>query len=725
MSAPGEGADFNVPELPANPRVLGRLLASLDDSSASSAYLARVIQTDPALTLAVLRAVLAGTGFPDPSHGFSMVGCVDALGRDLLQAFVLLRSTRQVAAGLTEATPAALADTWRHALLCAELGAALARAAGEGEADCYLAGLLCDVGALARLRAGGKPAPLDELEWDGGETTLSVLADAEGAWIGRGWLPPFVADALRLRREPPELLADAPFAVRALKLALVLADEGASEPALALAKHLVGLDEQQTQRAYETALTAARELPVGREGVRPALAGPDLLAGTWEEAVAAPPARGRDVWGDLGQAVGEAGFRRMLYQALATAGRSTEVLERLRRAWRLLTPLEEHYFFMADAQGKTLTGTPLAGDLPQLAQLTVRPEASRSLLGSCARDKRLTQAFGGAINEQGSALDRVLLRALGADGLLCVPLADGDRLQGVVVFGLTAPWSQDDAAQNALLARLAGCAGSALAGAEQARLQQERMRSALTAQFQALGRRVVHEAGNPLSIVKNYLKVLGNKLGDGGQFRDELAILNEELDRVGRIVQQMGKPLTPEAGEHARTDLNATVREVMTLATDALAAGRGIEVHQQLDARIPALQADPGGLKQVMLNLVTNAIEAMGSGGRLMILTADNVSLSGEAFVLLQVTDTGSGIGPEAMRRLFQPGFSTKGDGHEGIGLAVSESIVRAMGGRILCRSSEGRGTIFMVLLPRLLANGKSTPPSATAEGGMATGDAR
>src|SRR6185295_2897656 len=234
--------------------------------------------------------------------------------------------------------------------------------------------------------------------------------------------------------------------------------------------------------------------------------------------------------------------------------------------------------------------------------------------------------------------------------------------------------------------------------------QQEVMRAGLASQFQALGRRVVHEAGNPLSIVKNYLKVLGNKLVDTGQFREELGILNEEMDRIARIVQRMGEPLSVESIGPSRLDLNAAVREVMTLCNDTLLAGRNIEVQQQLDPQIPILDGDPGGVKQVVLNLLTNAVEAMAAGGRLTLITADNVSLGGELFVLLQIADTGSGIGPDVMQRLFQPGASNKGDGHQGIGFAVSESILRGLGGRILCRSSVGRGTIFIVLLPRRVA---------------------
>jgi signal transduction histidine kinase len=293
---------------------------------------------------------------------------------------------------------------------------------------------------------------------------------------------------------------------------------------------------------------------------------------------------------------------------------------------------------------------------------------------------------------------------LGSDGLLCLPLLVGDRLQGVAVFGLATAWREDETTESALLARLAASAGAAVVQAEQARQQQDRLRNALTAQFQALGKRVVHEANNPLTVVKNYLAVLGNKLGDPSRYREELGILNEELDRIARIVQRMGVPLAAESAEAARIDLNATVREVLMLSGETLTAGRGIEVQQQLDPQVPALQGDPVGLKQVILNLLNNAVEAMPGGGRLTMATADNVNLGGEPFVLLQVTDTGKGIPPESMRRLFQPGFTTKGEGHEGIGLSVSESIVRALGGRILCRSHEGRGTIFIVMLPRRAA---------------------
>ena len=717
MKRAGEVASFSVPELPVNPRVLSRLLSSLDDSSATSATIARVILTDPALTLAVLRAVLAGTGFPEGTRTFSMEVCVDAVGRDLLQAYAFMRATRQVAEGLTDKAPGPLADAWRHSLLCAELAAALARAAGQHAQVCYLAGLLCDVGSLARYRFGGPMAdsvrPASDLALAGNEATLNVLAETEGAWVGRGWLPPFVADALRLRKAPAELLMDAPFVAKALRVALVLATSGATEPAYRLAKQLLGLDDQRVAQVYEDAVAVAQAQAVGLDVVRglepnAPTEGSDLLAGTWDAAVpVAVPVEGPvHRWVDLGQAVGEAGFRHMLQQSLASAGSTQEVLERLRRACRLLTRLDQPYFFLTESQGRALAGVPLSGNPPELAELKIRLDLSPSMVAACARERRPIHVFGASVTHEGAAIDRVIARMLGAEGLLLVPMVDSGSVAGVFVFGVGAPSNERGGAEETLLMRLAGCAASAIRQAEQMRRQQEVMRAALAAQFQALGRRVVHEAGNPLSIVKNYLKVLGNKLVDTGQFREELGILNEEMDRIARIVQRMGEPLSADSVGASRLDLNAAVREVMTLCSETLLAGRNIELQQQLDSQIPVLEGDPGGVKQVVLNLVTNAAEAMGAGGRLTLITADNVSLGGELFVLLQIADTGSGIAPEVMQRLFQPGVTNKGDGHQGIGLAVSESIIRGLGGRILCRSSVGRGTIFIVLLPRRPADG-------------------
>jgi signal transduction histidine kinase len=399
--------------------------------------------------------------------------------------------------------------------------------------------------------------------------------------------------------------------------------------------------------------------------------------------------------------LGQSGLRAALRQALATAQGQSEALRRTRSLSALLLGLDRQVVFVASAEERALKGVPLGHDPVQVRELHIPLATSRSLLATAARERRPVHAFGAALVEGGAAVDRVVARLLEAQGLLCIPLSSGSGISGVVAAALDAPWDERDADEAATLSVLTMAAADAIAHAAQRSREEERTRAEVTAQFRAMGKRVVHEAGNPLAIVKNYLQVLANKAGQSGQFREELAILNEELDRIARIVQRMGDPFVAEGDGAGALDLNALVREVVTLCNETLFAGRGIEVHQQLDPGLPLLRSEPGAVKQVVLNLMTNAAEAMPQGGRLMLLTSDNVNLDGELFVLLQVTDTGAGVAAEVLQRLFQHGVSTKGEGHEGIGLTVSEGIVRRLGGRILCRSSAGRGTIFGVLLPR------------------------
>jgi two-component system sensor histidine kinase HydH len=121
----------------------------------------------------------------------------------------------------------------------------------------------------------------------------------------------------------------------------------------------------------------------------------------------------------------------------------------------------------------------------------------------------------------------------------------------------------------------------------------------------------------------------------------------------------------------------------------------GIELEQALPPSLPDIRADRDRIKQVLLNLVLNAIEAMPTGGRLTLGAA-----ASSAALTLRVTDTGSGIPPELLPRVFEPYVTTKTRGL-GLGLAIARRIVEAHGGRIEAESQVGQGTSFRVTLPR------------------------
>ncbi|HXX10059.1 MAG TPA: HDOD domain-containing protein [Burkholderiales bacterium] len=702
-------------DLPFNEHVLARLLAALDDRTASNQALADLLLCDPALALHVLASAGPLPAAAEAAQSISVQACVGALGRDMLRALGLLQLGKQLGNGTLPYPRSVLARIWGRSVLCAELAGRLARALNQPGEPAQLAGLLHQIGKLVLLRSRGeayarmltslrKDADLVRAEREALDTTHAALG---AAWLEASGLPGFVADALRFLHEPAERLGDAPCVVRAVAVGSALVEDGVTELTARVAAQLTGLAAPAITRLFEEATAAARANPAGVEIAESASGQPaelerGLLGGDLSlQASANPAPRPAATVRELVASVAHAGLHEVMREALSGAENQSAALARIRRLARLLTGIRRQFFFLAAVHDQRLIGVATPEDPASLAKLAVSLEGSPSMLAQAVRERCPARAMGPDL-ERSAAIDRVLARMMASGGLLCLPMTDTTVVLGVLVVGLPADW-REPSDDEALLARVAALGGETLARIGRDTAHAERIRSELTERFRALGRRVVHEAGNPLSIVKNYLKLLKDKIGDTGQFGEELTVLNEELDRVGRIVHRMGDPFSVASEEPARLDLNNAVQELMLLCRDTLFSKRGIEVVQQLDPQLPPLHGDVGAIKQVALNLLTNAAEAMPSGGRLGVMTADNVNFGGELFVLLQISDTGAGVPAEVMQRLFKPGTTTKGDGHEGIGLAESASILQRLGGRILCRSSPGRGTIFLTLLPRRL----------------------
>jgi signal transduction histidine kinase len=150
--------------------------------------------------------------------------------------------------------------------------------------------------------------------------------------------------------------------------------------------------------------------------------------------------------------------------------------------------------------------------------------------------------------------------------------------------------------------------------------------------------------------------------------------------------------------EFARVDLNQLVEDVLKLLQHQLRRYPPDSVRLALAASAPEARGVAPELKQVVLNLVLNGLDAIRDGGQITLLTAP----SGEQEVVLHVVDTGCGIAPEHMAKLFEPFFTTKPAGQgTGVGLSTCYNIIRQHDGEILVASKSGRGSTFTVRLPR------------------------
>ncbi|MFZ5898419.1 MAG: ATP-binding protein [Bacillota bacterium] len=214
----------------------------------------------------------------------------------------------------------------------------------------------------------------------------------------------------------------------------------------------------------------------------------------------------------------------------------------------------------------------------------------------------------------------------------------------------------------------------------------------------ALGRLVTgiaHELRNPLGILKATVQVMEEDYADDKEIQNYARRLNQQIDRQHAIVNELLDFGRPSKGVIEPQNVNVLVEKVLRF-TAPLLRQRKIEMDLHLDQRLPSISGDAEKLKQVFVNIILNAVQAMPDGGRLRISTQH----SGE-WVKTVFEDTGHGVPPDVLPHIFEPYYTTKElEGGSGLGLAISHQIIGMHGGRIKAESTEGKGMKMTVYLP-------------------------
>jgi GAF domain-containing protein len=239
---------------------------------------------------------------------------------------------------------------------------------------------------------------------------------------------------------------------------------------------------------------------------------------------------------------------------------------------------------------------------------------------------------------------------------------------------------------------------------------------------------VAHELNQPLMVIRGYAQELlvDPRIIDE-EVREDLRRIEAQTTRMTAIITHLRDFSRQSKGKRQTTDLNLVVTQALTFVGQQLKL-RNIAVAQALDPALPTVWADPLQLEQVLLNLVTNARDAMeGSESGVKTLTIRTARL-GDGQVNLSVTDTGPGIPPEVQPRIFDPFFTTKEVGRgTGLGLSICHGIVQEHGGEIQVESpvADGRGSRITLVLPRSLRDAEGPPDAAPQESAVLRGDTR
>jgi signal transduction histidine kinase len=225
-----------------------------------------------------------------------------------------------------------------------------------------------------------------------------------------------------------------------------------------------------------------------------------------------------------------------------------------------------------------------------------------------------------------------------------------------------------------------------------------------------LAAQLAHEIGTPLAAVSGHLQlaIYGQELPK--TLRERLQVAVSELDRVSQIIRDYLDHTRAAKPTIIPTDLRRVIEEAVRVTTSG-ARRPGVRIVVEVEPQLGEVQTDAGLVRQILINLLTNAIDATqaaraqsgsaGTGPGRIVISARSLGSAGRGEVELAVSDEGTGILADDVGRIFEPFYTTKGRGRgTGLGLSICRELVRTLGGKIRVESTPGKGSTFAVTLP-------------------------
>ncbi len=231
------------------------------------------------------------------------------------------------------------------------------------------------------------------------------------------------------------------------------------------------------------------------------------------------------------------------------------------------------------------------------------------------------------------------------------------------------------------------------------RATQETIESERFSALTLLAAGVAHEIGNPLNSLDIHLQLMQRQIRklpakSKAALEQSVSVARGEVARLDHIITQFLRAIRPQPLDLSPANINTIVEETLSFLAAEI-ENRDVLVETELDKHLPPLNLDRDQIKQAFYNVSRNAFQAMNSGGILRIRTYPD-----ESHVNISFADTGGGISPEHISRIFEPYFTTKSGGN-GLGLLIVRRIVRAHGGEVVIESAPGRGLTLTIRLPR------------------------
>lgn len=407
---------------------------------------------------------------------------------------------------------------------------------------------------------------------------------------------------------------------------------------------------------------------------------------------------------------GEAGAPARLRGRLAIGPSNAE------EANRIWTSLSSEPLKLSDLYSRYRQNTELHDVLVNsiVGKLEAPLDREDHVLVRAIHTREALNVIGGKVFGEDREVDRDLRQLLSCDSFAVVPLNTREKALGVLVVDNKITGIGISDADVQMLKVFANHAGIALENSQlrahlERRLQEleqlnhllqenqtRLMRAERLSVIGEMAARVVHEVRNPLVSIGGFARLARRGLGDEDPRSDYLRIVSDEVTRLERIVSELLDFSRPQNRLQLRdVPINDLVHEIVRMATIE-AESHGLVIQESYDASLGRMCIDADKTRQVLLNVIRNAIEVMEDTGTLSVETA---GVDGNRF-RIGVRDSGPGIPADKKDRVFDPGYTTRQDG-TGFGLAIAKRLVELQGGSIAIRDAEPHGVVFDVTLPR------------------------
>ncbi|MDL2284255.1 HDOD domain-containing protein [Oxalobacter sp. OttesenSCG-928-P03] len=675
--------------LPTISQVLVKLLALCQDDRASITELAKLIWQEPTMAQKILSVANSSAYIHTGPHVRLETGLI-AMGTDMVRMLVINESIFQNFRGLSRNVRLDLRAFWHHSLTTAMIAHNAARHMGYDHDDnAYLSGLLHDIGRLALMTVTPeKYAPLfyrrdDEALCIQENHSLGIAHTDAGAWLIQYWkLDPAIAESIQLHHEPFDRIQNAPPLVRTVHLANQLAYCDEENPMIEELATRYGLDTDTVaaimSNVREQVQQAADYLGIDLSDIDPVVEEPLIAPTTADQA---------DMNREILNLLNSAEFGRFfIRQTSQTHLQNAAILA----ACNILKLNHALLFWHNPAEDKYACVTT---DTPSQKLLGISiPAHAGSVMHMTAEKRQAT--FLTSVEELTMAAEKNLALLLGNTNWIMIPLSDAKRSLGVL-FGSLDPEQLDELRQKKwLIKNFVEQFILAWHRLQETRKHIQQEVSLIEEKYRHVSRASAREADSPLTIIRNYLQVLNQKLETQGSQKNAVTVLKEEITRLEQIIHDMVEP----PRESALSDMKALVPEVIRQFRETNPAVSIREERNPAEKNSRVIAPDTI-LKQILINLLRNAVVSMKNQGEITITHEGIKERDGKLYYALLVQYRESllpGTKPD-IQRLSESSASEKKQQELDMGIVYSLlNQIQAWIGT----HSDINGTIFDILIP-------------------------